>query len=211
MDDTGIGPVTIDTLCRVDLGSIADWVNAAGTLLAFGAASFAGIVAVRTYGFQQRATDRQLAIHAADEHRRERNERQWQASKVAFWVYRGRHSWFMSGANNSGLPVYRVTIHVFSDHPQFSVAIERGTQGPGPSDKSRKLTNALQVLLEQRNAIEMDPNELRLAIAFTDAAGIRWHRNELGRLEEVPESFNFSSVDERLVDRLVPLRDDQSA
>jgi hypothetical protein len=114
----------------VDLGSIPDWVNAAGTVLAFGAALFAGIVAVRSYRSQQRATDRQLAIHAADEYRREQGERRWQASKVVIWIYRGRYSWIMSGANNSGLPVYRLTIHVFSEHPKFSVAIERGTQGP---------------------------------------------------------------------------------
>jgi hypothetical protein len=192
---------------RVDLGSVPDWVNAAGTLLAFCAALFAGVVAVRSYKSQQQATDRQLAIHTADEHRREQNERQWQASKVAIWVHRSRRNWVVSAANNSGLPVYRLTVRVSSADPTFSVAIERGTQGPGAAEKSHQLTNALRVILAQRKALDMDPNELHVAIAFTDATGVRWRRDARGRLEEVPDSFDFDDVEERLIDRLIPEHD----
>jgi hypothetical protein len=193
----------------VDSGSVADWVNAAGTVGAFGAALFAGIVAVRGYRTQQRAIDRQLAAHAEDGRRRAQSERQWQASKVAVWVYRGRNSWTVHAANSSGLPVYRLTVRISGEDPPFSVAIERGTQAPTPADPARKLTNALRVVLEQRNALHMDPNKLHVAIAFTDAAGARWRRDERGQLEEVPESFDFDEVDERLIDRLVPRHDDR--
>lgn len=191
----------------MDLGSVADWVNAAGTVLAFCAASFAGAVAVRSYRTQQQATDRQLAIHAADERRRELDERQWQAAKVAIWVYRGRRNWGVSVANNSGLPVYRLTVLLSSENPRFAVAVERGTQGPNRAATSDKLTNALRVILAQRNALGMDPNDLRVSIAFTDAAGVRWHRDPHGKLAEVSDSFDFDDVDERLIDRLVPEHD----
>ncbi|TWF77197.1 hypothetical protein FHX44_113102 [Pseudonocardia hierapolitana] len=193
----------------MDLGSVADWVNAAGTVCAFGAALFAGIVAVGSYRTQQRAIDRQLTAHAEDERRRARSERQWQASKVAVWVYRGRNSWTVHAANSSGLPVYRLTVRIAGEEPPFSVAIERGTQGPTPADTARKLTNALRVVLDQRNALHMDPNKLHVAIAFTDAAGVRWRRDERGKLDEVPDSFDFDDVDERLIDRLVPRHDDR--
>ncbi|WP_143517208.1 hypothetical protein [Pseudonocardia sp. MH-G8] len=193
----------------MDLGSVADWVNAAGTLGAFGAALFAGIVAVRGYRIQQRAVDRQLAAHADDERRRAQGEHQWQASKVAVWVRRGRSSWTVYAANSSDLPVYRLTVRISSEEPPFSVAIERGTQRPTPADTARKLTNALRVVLDQRNALHLDPNNLDVAIAFTDAAGVRWRRDEHGKLDEVPDSFDFDEVDERLIDRLVPRRDDR--
>jgi hypothetical protein len=191
------------------MGSVADWMNAAGTVSAFGAALFAGIVAVRGYRTQQRAIDRQLAAHAEDERRRAQSERQWQAGKVAVWVYRGRNSWTVRSANNSGLPVYRLTMCVSGDDPPFSVAIERGTQDPTVSNTSHKLTIALRVALAQRNALHMDPNKLHVAIAFTDAAGIRWRRDARGTLEEVPDSFDFDGVDERLIDRLVPIQGDR--
>jgi hypothetical protein len=71
---------------------------------------------------------------------------------------------------------------------------------------SRELSNALQDLLAKRNALEMDPNGLGVEIAFTDAGGVRWHRDSLGKLQEVPDSFDFDEADERLVGRLVPVR-----
>jgi hypothetical protein len=193
----------------VDSGSVADWVNAAGTIGAFGAALFAGIVAVRGYRTQQRAIDRQLAAHAEGERRRTQGERQWQASKIAVWVYRGRNSWTVHAANSSGLPVYHLTVRIAGEEPPFAVAIERGTQGPTPADTARKLTNALRVVLDQRDALHMDPNKLHVAIAFTDAAGVRWRRDERGKLDEVPDSFDFDEVEERLIDRLVPRHDDR--
>ncbi|OZM82239.1 hypothetical protein CFP66_10660 [Pseudonocardia sp. MH-G8] len=64
-------------------------------------------------------------------------------------------------------------------------------------------------MLDQRNALHLDPNNLDVAIAFTDAAGVRWRRDEHGKLDEVPDSFDFDEVDERLIDRLVPRRDDR--
>lgn len=193
----------------VDFGSVADWVNAAGTLGAFGAALFAGTVAVRSYRTQQKAIDRQLAGHVEDERRRAQSERQWQASKVAVWVFRGRNNWTVHAANSSGLPVYRLTVRISGEEPPFSVAIERGTQSPTPADTAHKLTNALRVVLDQRNAVHMDPNKLHVAIAFTDAAGVRWRRDEHGKLDEVPDSFDFDGVDERLIDRLVPRHDER--
>lgn len=192
----------------MDSGSWADWVNVGGTYLAVAGAVFAGVVALRSYRAQQAATDRQLALYAADERERVQRARQDQASKMAVWAFRGRYNWLVHGVNNSGLPVFRLTVHFSSDNPPFSVAVERGTQGPAEQGKTRKLTNALKYLLATRNAQDMDPGELRTAIAFTDSSGVRWHRDESGVLHEVDAQFDFVDAEERLIDRDVPIQDE---
>lgn len=192
----------------MDSGSWADWVNAVGTYLAVAGAVFAGVVALRSYRGQQGATERQLALYAADERERTQRARQAQASKMAVWAFRGRYNWLVHGVNTSGLPVFRLTVLFSSENPPFSVAVERGTQGPAEQGKTRKMTNALKYLLAARNAQDMDPGELRTEIAFTDSSGVRWHRDHVGMLHEVDAQFDFADAEERLVDRNVPIQDE---
>jgi hypothetical protein len=64
----------------------------------------------------------------------------------------------------------------------------------------------LETILDARGALDVDPGRVHLDIAFTDAAGTRWLRTEDGELQVVEDTFGFPDVDERLVDRLVPLR-----
>ncbi len=193
----------------MELGSWADWFNAVGTYLAVGGAVFAGIVGLRSYRSQHAAIESQLAIQAADEQRRLERERQEQASKVAMWIYRGRYHWYVNGANTSELPVFRLVLRVYCDNPEFAVAIERGTQGPDDGGRSTKLSNALETVLDERGALDANPALVHVDITFTDAAGTRWLRTEDGRLRVVEDSFEFPDVDQRLVDRLVPMRTEE--
>jgi hypothetical protein len=188
----------------VELGSWADWVNAVGTYFAVGGAAFAGVVAHRSYKTQQEATKRQLAQYEKEEQKRLLTERQSQANMVAMWIFRGRYGWHVQGVNTSDLPIYGLVLHLYSENPLFSVAIERGTQGPSGPETSKKLTNAARHVLEKHDVLEMDPDDLRLAIAFTDMAGVRWHRDHRGFLHEVESSFDFHDAGERLIDREVP-------
>src|SRR4051794_29582904 len=114
----------------------------------------------------------------------------------------------VQGVNASGLPIFRLTVLIRSNKPAFSVAIERGTQGPGGPDRVRKLSNAVEYVLAQRNALDMDPGDLFMEIAFTDTSGARWRRDHLGILHEVPSEFDFVDADERLVDREIPILDE---
>lgn len=182
-------------------GTVADWVNAAGTYLAFSGATFAGVVAYRAYKIQSRGTQAQLDAFATEErHRRDSNQRS-QATKVAMWIYRGYAGWFVQWVNASELPIYGVVVRILGENPTVSVAIERGTQGPSAPGNSRKLTHALRQILDERGASEMNPVDLKLEIAFTDAAGIRWLRDGDGRLRQVESRFNFQDAAERFVDR----------
>jgi hypothetical protein len=113
----------------------------------------------------------------------------------------------VSGVNASNLPVFRLVLRMYCDDPEFAVAVERGTQGAGEIGRSNKLTNALETILDARGALDVDPGSVHIDIAFTDASGIRWLRTEDGQLQIVDESFNFSDVEERLIDRLIPMRE----
>lgn len=188
----------------VDSGSWADWVNAVGTYLAVAGAAFAGVVALRSYRSQKAATDRQLEVYAGDEKRRIEHARQQQASKVAMWIFRGRFGWAVQWVNDGGLPIFRTIVHIQSKDPSFSVALERGTQGPQGPSTSKKMSNALCYILEQHRATDMNPADVTLAIAFTDMAGVRWPRDNDGSLREVDTTFDFGDVAERIVDRDVP-------
>lgn len=193
----------------VDVGSWADWVNAVGTYLAVAGAAFAGAVALRSYRVQQASTIRQVAEYVKEEKRRLQTERQAQAATVAVWVFRGRSRWHVYRANGSDLPIFRVTVYFECATHAISTAVERGTQGPSNAQESTKLTNALYYILNRANSLDADPDEIRVEIAFTDAAGIRWCRRADGMLDEVPKDFDFEQASERLVDRLVPDGDER--
>lgn len=190
----------------MESGSWADWVNVVGTYLAVAGAVFAGFTAWRGYKLQRDETRREIASLNEEKQRRHDEERSAQASKVAYWITRGHAEWHVSGANTSGLPIFNLVLRMYGDDPMFSVAVTRGTQGPDDVGRSRKLANVLEVILVARDALDVNPSKVHLDIVFTDAAGTRWLRTEDGKLHAVHDDFEFENVDERLVDRLVPLR-----
>lgn len=192
------------TVRRVDSGSWADWVNAIGTYLAVAGAVFAGIVALRSYRNQQAATDRQLTQQSDDEQRRLEREHRELASKTAVWFFKGTYIWAVHIVNSSGLPVFNVTTLFTSTSPPFSVAVERGTQGPTEPIRSVTLTNALRYILEEHDGLNMDPANLKMEAVFTDAAGARWRRDPNGMLHEAPQRFDFASAESRLIERELP-------
>jgi len=158
------------------------------------------------YMLQRAETKREIDGLNEEKQRRHDEEKSAQASRVAYWITRGHAEWHVSGANTSGLPIFNLVLRMYGDDPKFSIAVTRGTQGPDDVGRSRKLANVLETILAARDALDVNPSKVHLDIAFTDAAGTRWLRTEDGKLQAVNDDFEFENVDERLVDRLVPLR-----
>lgn len=186
----------------MEVGSLAEWANAGGTILAFAGASFAALIAVKSYRVQRRLTNAQLELYAEQNRERELSQRRSQATKIAAWPLKGRHEWYAFVLNDSGLPVYRMAIRVRSERFDFTIC--RGTQGPTPAYLSKKLTNALRVMLEKNDALNMNPETLHVEVCFTDAAGLRWHRAADGRLTEVENDFEFPVAG--IYDREIPMK-----
>jgi len=181
---------------------MADWVNAVGTLLTFGGAVFAGVIALRSYRAQQEHTAAQLGRLEFEEERRRQHERRAQAITVAVWVFRSRSDWYMNVVNDSALPIYRLSVRVVGG--DVDRVIDRGTQGPTAPRRSDTLTEALRVTLEDEGAAGVDAEDLHVELVFTDAAGVRWHRSTDGALTEVAADFALSGA--AVGDRADPLR-----
>jgi hypothetical protein len=180
---------------RGSWGNVPTWVLAVTMLLAFVAAAFAALV---TYELLRIESGRDAA--ALEERRQREDAQRWeQASRVAAWY--GRWSsvvkgpgmaadpreWARWGAiisNASELPVYNVRV-------SFCVAVDPSA-GQAWRTGERYL-GALRLVPPGEEHVEM-PDHLRaeeangneltwlVAIEFTDASGIRWLRDPLGRL-----------------------------
>jgi hypothetical protein len=112
----------------MESGSVADWVNAVGTLLAFIGAAVAASIAWNSYRAQLQQTAMQIsALEQAEERRKVEQERA-QASMVAFWVGAIPTGPGVAYVNLSGLPVYDVAIHIIV--PQCTLTVEYRALGP---------------------------------------------------------------------------------
>lgn len=169
-------------------GSVADWVNALGTLLAFGGAAFASAVALRSYRLQLQGTEAQVnALEAADVARRTEFERS-QAARVAFWTGvnpAGPAVWYV---NQSGLPVYDMAITVFT--PGSSCRFNYLALGPSEHEKvlprvrtGLVATGALDDFDEWRRLLST--RQFLCAAVFRDASNRWWLRNIGGELSPV--------------------------
>jgi hypothetical protein len=181
----------------MDLGSVADWVNALGTLLAFGGAAFASLVALRSYRLQLSGTESQVAALEAAEAARKVEAERSQASQVAFWTgvnSEGPAVWYV---NRSGLPVYdlRIAVFVLENRLDFNyLAI-------GPYDQESILRRVRVGLMEFGANTELDEWRTLLssrrffcATAFRDASNRWWLRNIDGELSSVADSDQANSM-----------------
>ena len=165
--------------------AIASWVTAAATLFALGAAVWAGVTAKRLYDIErQREVDRA-----------ELQER-GQADQFASWVSwsvqpqvamvlpEGLRSPSLALRNGAPVPVYDVVITYFEDlqtlgEQTFPVISPTGDVA---HYRQIKCLGVEEVLLRPR-----DPEtrlDLRVALTFTDALGVRWTRDRSGKLEK---------------------------
>ncbi|QCX26954.1 hypothetical protein [Nocardioides jishulii] len=167
------------------MADAANWVSALASLLALGAATWAGVTAKRLYEIERgRETDRVEA--------QERSQADQFASwiswssqpQVAMPLADGLRSPSLALQNGAPVPVYDVVIKYFEGpqvlgeqtfsviSPTGSIAHYRQIECPGLGD----------VLLRPRErGARLD---LRVALTFTDAHGIRWTRDRTGRLQK---------------------------
>lgn len=173
-------------------GSVADAVAAVGTV----GALIAATIAARAAQGQLRATRRQVEYQAEQLAKMDERSRREQAEKVSAWVhydipYGGGDEWIdprmvdhgeaaiLNNASES--PVYDVAVMVSPTH-RFTMFY---------SDLPPGRMEADDVTLPLKEYYAMDPyaGPYRLAIIFTDRAGVRWFRDFQGQLTQRPERF----------------------
>ena len=168
--------------------AIPNWVTALATVGALVAASFAGWTATRLYR-TERERDERL----------ERAERSWQASQIVAWaswakptdpgialnLAGGRTSQVhLALRNASGVPVYDVQVfwscegQALGDQPLPMLS----PTGDHPHEREIKCKGVAELVQRPDRAARID---IRAAIEFTDAAGVRWRRGGDGRLLEI--------------------------
>jgi len=184
-------PLSLTYGVRMEIGTVADWVSACSALLAVAVASAAWIVARRSYQVQLEDVRRRLQQQEAEVRQQKEQARREQGDKVAAWLIFDEPEWNVHYVNASKLPVYELSIRVFSE--DFDRVIHRGVEGPAGPRKSRRLTEALNKVLKQSGATATvaRPDGLECELAFTDAAGVRWRRGPRGDLTEVARNFEL--------------------
>jgi hypothetical protein len=168
----------------VESGSVADWVNAVGTLLAFLGAASAAIIAWNSYRTQLRQTALQIsALEQSERHRQVEQERA-QASKVAFWVGVTARGPGVAYVNLSGLPVYDISVHAVVPGRTFTV--EYQALGPTPQEivLGRVRTELIEGVTDDRNVWHdlLRRSQFSCVASFRDASDHWWIRDRHGRL-----------------------------
>lgn len=186
---------------RLNWGDVPTWVLAATTFLAFVAAAFAGVVAYELLRVEQER-DRLAESERAEQRLADQRA---QASKVAAWFgtwqsegtfYDGQGArptapWPRAGAivrNASDLPVHQVRVSFCIPLDPAGGLDWRGavrysppalTALAPPGDLHVEFPDGIRGSVQA----EGDDGAWLVAIEFTDAAGNRWVREPLGRLE----------------------------
>jgi arabinogalactan oligomer / maltooligosaccharide transport system substrate-binding protein len=190
----------------VNWGDVPLWVIAVTTLLAFVAAVFAGLVAyelLRVESARAVSAAEERALAAAE--RADRRTADWraQASKIAAWYGAWRPSTRsgpgtadgVSGAvirNTSDLPIFEVRVYFcVAVDPASGLGWQAGERYSVPDliavvPPGEVMVEIPDLIREQEEAGRIQP-KWRVAFEFTDAAGIRWLRDPLGRLTSGPE------------------------
>ena len=155
----------------VQWGDVAGWLQGLGSLVALGFAAAAVVVTRRTYRIE---SDRDR-VNAEAREAQAAFTRRAQAALVSAWWGSDQHgTWGAFVRNASEVPVYQVYLTVV------------GADDRSDGHKSHYLVVPPGAALF--TAIEGDPAvraARRVKLSFTDAAGVRWLRNQFGRLTEL--------------------------
>ncbi|WP_433203620.1 sugar ABC transporter substrate-binding protein [Dactylosporangium sp. CS-047395] len=148
-------------------GDLATWISALAALIALAFAAIAAVASYRTFRIELARDERnEQRLAAALE-----AERRAQAAKVSAWWETN------TGAcvrNASDSPVYQahVTVRRLSDRSAWG-KLDLPVVPPGDTALSRPIDPPPAV------------GDWRTRLTFTDAGGVRWLRDEYGRLEEL--------------------------
>jgi arabinogalactan oligomer / maltooligosaccharide transport system substrate-binding protein len=174
-------------LARLQYGDLPTWVSAVASMCALIFAAIAAVAAIRVYKIES-ARDK---IAAEETRRRDEQVRRGQAVLVSGWWGSDPHAGKpRPGAfirNASDAPVYRVAISVLDPvTPESSVTLAVPVVPPAAAPGFYPVARTPQ-------APTAAEEEHRVEVSFTDAAGLRWIRDQWGRLSEVePELWMWA-------------------
>lgn len=162
----------------VDWGDIPTWVSAGGAVTAVLFAAVAAIAAGRTYRIESARHEHALAEqrqHAA-------SRRRAQAALVSAWWEGQARSPGVYIRNASEVPVYQGHLTVVSRRDAgVASKLDIPVLPPMSEPEFRKVPKEFAQAVPQRD----DGDMVRVRLTFTDAAGVRWLRDEYGRLHEL--------------------------
>lgn len=165
----------------MDLGTVPDWITATATILATGAAAFAGVVAYRAY-LREEGKDRQA--HAAGVHAwlawDTEQDRDGQGQRLVLM--------------NAGTAlIYGVSVSLIMNGSPTTAPSREGTWNVLPPGTFIVEPHPTYVWafpepvadLSRYRPYTRSERHLVTGIEFTDARGVRWIRDRTGRLTEV--------------------------
>jgi len=163
-------------------GDIPTWVSASGSVFALGFAAVAVVVTHRTYRIESERDRVNAEARAAQES----SARRAQAALVSVWWGESRDGrWGAFVRNASETPIYQVYFTVLStdDH---SDGIKVHYLVVPPSHEALFCPFDLDQRTQRTSG-------RRVKVSFTDAAGVRWLRNQYGRLTELQPNLRIKT------------------
>lgn len=170
------------SVAAVDWGDVPTWISALATIAAFLAALLAVRASWNVLTLERAREDR---AEAQELERQRAAERAEQADHIAAWSYWAepqmlrRTGWGALVVNESGLPIYDVTAAFF------------GPDGSHRGDGSQSVVPPGQNFIPWPGGLTREGgdgasreqgSDFRVAVAFRDAAGRTWHRDQNGVL-----------------------------
>lgn len=170
-------------------GDVPSEISAMATVFALGFASVAAVAARRTYRIESER-DR---VNSAARQAQEGFVRRTQAARVSAWWEKSADdgSWGAFVRNASEAPIYQVYLTILSpdDHTD---AVKLHFSSIPPSEQARFLPVELP-----SGEHESRPADRRVKLTFTDSVGVRWTRNQYGRLSEMEPSLRIRADGQR--------------
>ncbi|HYN94856.1 MAG TPA: extracellular solute-binding protein [Pilimelia sp.] len=170
---------------------VAQWVSAVATVVALIFAAVAAVAAQRVYGVESKRDQ----LNAQDRAQQALALKRAQGALVsAWWNLRAggepAHQWGVYLRNASETPVYRATLSVVDLHnSNTTVALEVPVIPPGettfhpvslPTGPGHAAPAPAPVDSDAQHAADF-----RVEMSFTDSAGVRWFRDQHGKLSEL--------------------------
>lgn len=181
---------SVDALERTSAslwGTIPEWVQSGATILALIFAAVAAVAARRTYQIESERDK----TNSATRQEQYSYIRRSQASLVSAWWGRSEETrhWGAYIRNASGAPIFQVSCTTLRLDDAIEVA--KGFHSVVPPSLVAQF-DPLNLNTE-RDDSHLNTVLYRVKISFTDAAGVRWERNEYGRLSELRPLLRMKS------------------
>jgi len=176
-----------------DWGDVPTWLSSVATIMALCFAALAALAAQRVYKIESER-DR---VAAEARRQQEAFLRRTQAALVSAWWGWGPDGWGAFVRNASETPIYQVSLTVLDIHdPNVGERVDLPIVPPAAEPMFQPTELGGGLVADGRHAVDY-----RVEVTFTDSAGARWIRDQLGRLSELrPEVLIWA--DERRANAL---------